>query len=175
MGLIRSSTGPMAMSKAERKKFKRQRKEQLPTTPVVHSPAAAAKRPAGASSAGASDGKPAKRQRLQQGPSKAAGMSSGGNSSSSRPKGGGRGKGGTSQGAGKGSGSGRGGGKGKGRKGRGGAGKGGAGYAGKHPARPGDWTCHQCYANVFGSLTDCYKCHVPRLGDPTATGVLCTR
>eukprot|EP00931_Biecheleriopsis_adriatica_P078632 TRINITY_DN5205_c0_g1_i1.p1 TRINITY_DN5205_c0_g1~~TRINITY_DN5205_c0_g1_i1.p1 ORF type:complete len:241 (-),score=47.11 TRINITY_DN5205_c0_g1_i1:83-718(-) len=44
---------------------------------------------------------------------------------------------------------------------KGGGGKGGGGSGSKggaSDARPGDWTCHNCGANVFASKDTCFKC-----------------
>ena len=31
-------------------------------------------------------------------------------------------------------------------------------------ARPGDWTCPSCHANVFASKTECFRCQTPKPG-----------
>lgn len=163
----------MVMSKAERKAFNKARKEKLAAMqpPVI-------KRPADSSN-GSDEPKPKKqkKQKPKQAtqpkqptatvwvPETQNGFGKG--KGKGKSKGGKGGKGAK----GKGKGEGKGGFGGKGGKSGGKGDGGGGGYAGKHPARPGDWTCHKCYANVFGSLSDCYKCHIPRLGDPSASGV----
>eukprot|EP01051_Picozoa_sp_SAG22_P006079 SAG22_NODE_385_length_11304_cov_21.304775_9_plen_537_part_00 len=165
----------MVMSKAARKAFKREQKEKLnagkPAFVPNPPPPQQRKRPSAGGGGGGGTQPTAKKPRAAPFVGKGKGTSSGGgNGGSSSSKG--NSKGGKGEGKGKGKGKGKGG---KGKKGKGGDDArgegGGGGYAGKHPARPGDWTCHQCYANVFGSLTDCYKCHIPRLGDPTTSGV----
>eukprot|EP01043_Picozoa_sp_COSAG02_P022243 COSAG02_NODE_1151_length_14205_cov_1183.813342_4_plen_513_part_00 len=47
---------------------------------------------------------------------------------------------------------------------------GGGGGGGGPPARPGDWRCPSCGANVFASKRSCFKCHAPKPGSESSRG-----
>jgi tRNA pseudouridine13 synthase len=44
------------------------------------------------------------------------------------------------------------------------------GGRGGPPARPGDWTCPSCGANVFASKSSCFKCRAPKPGGGNGGG-----